>query len=748
MSGLDVKRLLVDAAAVLALLATAFSGFWLVYGGGGFIRPALIGVLVGLGIALLGVWRRFGALLVAAGTLVAYFLFGTVAALPEMGIGGVLPDGAALRELTFGSVEVWRGFVTASVPVSAFPSLALLPYILGLLAAVCAFSAAWRAKRPAWALLPIAVLEVSVIALGTNQPSWPLLQAGALLAVSLAWLAWRSRLRTSGEHRMRHWPKALVQLGVVGLVFAFAVNQLGDAGARQVIRDYVEPPIDLQAYSSPLSSYRRYVKDIEEPNAAPLFTVAGWSEPNADRLRLAVLDSFDGMVMNVAAQNRSGRYTQVGEQLGQLGEAAPSATERQITVTVGSYTGIWMPTLSASQEVEFSDGTAEQLYYNPSADALINLDGLREGNQYVVYSAVSPTPGEAALADVPVGEYQQEDSVEIPQIVSTTARKMIGDTESTLERIKLIRDGLRSGFFSHGLSTQTPSNAGHSTWRISQLLAKENQWVGDDEQYAVAMTLMLHSLGIPARVVMGFYVDEDSNIDGQVWKVMGGDAHAWVEVPFEGVGWVPFYPTPDKNKQMVSPQPKSMENPRPQVLQPPIPPEEPAEQPYENTDEDKEDEEEEQTPFDWGFVLMLLLAIGIPLLVLLGPPAAIMLAKARRSAKRKRALDTSRQISGGWRDLVDYAADLQAVPPATATRQEVGETLADHFETPTLLGLAAVADYSVFGAEDPTPAQAEQYWEQVAAMKGQLGSHVGFFGRVKGRFALTSFRKKRRPTVG
>ncbi|MBI9107712.1 MAG: tetratricopeptide repeat protein [Spirochaetales bacterium] len=63
--------------------------------------------------------------------------------------------------------------------------------------------------------------------------------------------------------------------------------------------------------------------------------------------------------------------------------------------------------------------------------------------------------------------------------------------------------------------------------------------------FAFSMTLMCRSLGIPARVAAGFFIDPESGILG-VYPVREDMAHAWVEVPFEGFGWVEFDPTSER----------------------------------------------------------------------------------------------------------------------------------------------------------------------------------------------------------
>ena len=65
------------------------------------------------------------------------------------------------------------------------------------------------------------------------------------------------------------------------------------------------------------------------------------------------------------------------------------------------------------------------------------------------------------------------------------------------------------------------------------------------QHFAGAMALMLRFLGIPARVAEGFTSGTFDSKSG-VWTVTDHDAHAWVEVWFQGYGWLPFDPTPGR----------------------------------------------------------------------------------------------------------------------------------------------------------------------------------------------------------
>jgi transglutaminase-like putative cysteine protease len=59
--------------------------------------------------------------------------------------------------------------------------------------------------------------------------------------------------------------------------------------------------------------------------------------------------------------------------------------------------------------------------------------------------------------------------------------------------------------------------------------------------YASAEVLMLRSLGIPARLAVG-YAQGEENDDG-TFTVFERDAHAWPQVYFPAIGWVDFEPT-------------------------------------------------------------------------------------------------------------------------------------------------------------------------------------------------------------
>jgi transglutaminase-like putative cysteine protease len=66
------------------------------------------------------------------------------------------------------------------------------------------------------------------------------------------------------------------------------------------------------------------------------------------------------------------------------------------------------------------------------------------------------------------------------------------------------------------------------------------------DNYSSSMTVLLRTLGIPARWVKGYTEGEYKQLGEQnqrIFEITNNNAHSWVEVYFPNVGWVPFEPT-------------------------------------------------------------------------------------------------------------------------------------------------------------------------------------------------------------
>ena len=73
---------------------------------------------------------------------------------------------------------------------------------------------------------------------------------------------------------------------------------------------------------------------------------------------------------------------------------------------------------------------------------------------------------------------------------------------------------------------------------ISDFLLKDK--AGYCIHFATAMAILARIEGIPSRIAVGF---TGGTQDGDGYKVTTDNMHAWPELYFEGLGWMPFEPT-------------------------------------------------------------------------------------------------------------------------------------------------------------------------------------------------------------
>jgi transglutaminase-like putative cysteine protease len=89
--------------------------------------------------------------------------------------------------------------------------------------------------------------------------------------------------------------------------------------------------------------------------------------------------------------------------------------------------------------------------------------------------------------------------------------------------------------------------------------------------FATAMVVLARTIDIPARYCEGFLLTDAPHKDS-VYTVTGKQAHAWAELYFEGIGWIPFDATPSRQAQIRPTQP-SLTPPEPDIPLPESSPE-------------------------------------------------------------------------------------------------------------------------------------------------------------------------------
>lgn len=203
---------------------------------------------------------------------------------------------------------------------------------------------------------------------------------------------------------------------------------------------------------------------------------------------------------------------------------------------------------SEQPSVIFAASEPSSIYYEGTVkvDALGGLvtdASLTEGTVYsVVSSRGSATPEQlrsatsAALDDAMLSYLQLPES--LPRRVASLAREITSDETTSYDKVVAIEDYLRE-HYRYSLDSPVPADGQDA---VDHFLFEAR--VGFCEQFASAHTVMLRTLGIPARVVTGFTPGGRNPFTGY-YDVRASDAHAWVEVYFDGYGWYEFDPTFD-----------------------------------------------------------------------------------------------------------------------------------------------------------------------------------------------------------
>lgn len=124
---------------------------------------------------------------------------------------------------------------------------------------------------------------------------------------------------------------------------------------------------------------------------------------------------------------------------------------------------------------------------------------------------------------------------DLPQRVKDLALKITADKKSPYDKAKAIEEFLRT--YQYSLDVP-PLPAGRDFVDFFLFDLKK----GYCTYYATSMVIMLRTIGIPARYVVGFKMPSESSADGY-YTVTAANAHAWVEAYLDDYGWVAFEPT-------------------------------------------------------------------------------------------------------------------------------------------------------------------------------------------------------------
>lgn len=503
--------------------------------------------------------------------------------------GGPLPDVTAMRAtveiMAVQSVAVWgrvqnwlTGLTTGTNQNDPVVRILAWSVLLWMLAAWAGW-ASGRNKVLGGLVPALGVLAASIKYTGANVNALWLMAASTLALLGIARF----------DANLRRWAAARLdyaEVVVTNTMFAMGALSLGLAMQGWAlpmisVKDFLET---MRKHDSAESQTARSLglEVAREPVAHPTSQFAPLRASNLPNKHL--LGSGPELSKDVVFTVKTGELSPIP--LSSLGNVAPRHYWR--SYTFDNYTGLgWIST--SVQPIEYP---AEQaLFEIPPGYRLLtqnfNLRGGDKGSLYWTGNLYrSDTPFEAAWRTPPGQKtpqavdpfrgadllgalnaapvYQVESlipqvSIEklraagrdypdfiqqryttlpptIPERVYALARDLTSAAATPFDEAKALETYLRQNY-PYSLDVPMPP---HGVDVADYFLF--NLKTGYCDYYATAMAVMARSVGIPARLVMG-YANGSYNYPTAEYIVTAADAHSWVEIYFPGTGWVEFEPT-------------------------------------------------------------------------------------------------------------------------------------------------------------------------------------------------------------
>ncbi|HET7690323.1 MAG TPA: DUF3488 and transglutaminase-like domain-containing protein [Nocardioidaceae bacterium] len=535
-----------------------------------FLQPLAIGcALVAVTGALLRSARLHPALVVM-GQLVVLGLWLNHRFAADAALAGWLPTADSIRaclDVLSASTDAAQSYA-APVPdsVPEFPPILIT---LGGGLAVLVDLLACGARRVPLAGLPLlAMYTAPVSMLESGVPWWKF----ALIAVTfLALLAAEEAGRLAhwgrdlGLVEARHqrwraasnrtvWPSAR-KIGLTATAMAVVVPVFVPTIAGGVLDGMGNGPGgggDGVRITNPMLNLKR---DFLQGPDVPALQVTT-DDPNPGYMRIAVLDEYTGFAWRPSERDIPIEHRVDGElPLPEGLDPDVTATPRQYSVrALPDFDSRWLPLPYPTLRLDI-DGDWR---YDPSTmDVVSAVDGKTTADVTYTLEAldVQPTAEDlltsSAVPNDLFRRYTQVDA-DVESWVAELAEQVTAAGTNKAERAVLLQnwftqphtEAFQGKNFDYSLAN---SGAGSGMEDLEDFL--QNSRTGYCEQFATSMALMARTLGIPARVAVGFLRPDTVGIPGSdSYEYSRADMHAWPELYFGGVGWVRFEPTPSSRQ--------------------------------------------------------------------------------------------------------------------------------------------------------------------------------------------------------
>lgn len=650
--GLSTTALLLALVASLVPLFTVVSG-----GAWAALAFVLAAVLLGAGYLLRRL--RVSAVLVTLILAAVWTAIMTAVFFSDVAWLFVVPSGEAFARVPR-LIEIASNDIAVGVaPIDASASLTfLIVGAVGLLA-IALDHVVLTARMPLLAgVALIAVWLIPTLAVPRPIDLW----AFTLLALALLWLL---RTETRGRDRTRSTAAPRGGVGAVAAVIA---------ASAVVIAVIAAPALPSPAAPSGglgggtrIDASLNLGDDLRRPAEVPV--VKQWSAASAPAyLRVATLTELEGDSWQ-PDRSRSVPLDEWSPE-GAAGDGIEIAEERR-TVEVLDLSSAQLPVPADAVSV---DGVTGLWRIAPANGTVVSPSTAARGQQFEVVSRTPrPTLEQARAAEASGGPQQARDlPADTSPEIAELAAEVTADASNDYDRLLALQSWFRGPEFDYSLDAPVEDGFdGSGIEAVSTFLQVRS---GYCVHFASAFAIMARTLDMPSRVVVGFLPGlptGDVVDDQRVYQATTAQLHAWPEIFFDGIGWVPFEPTKSlgvaqrftseqdtSNEPEPTPTPTAAAEPTPTASSAPRPEEDPT----------------AGTPQATTFsILRVLPAIGI----LLGALLVLALPALARAALFRRRVTQARRGSAGaaWRLVQDAAIDLGIPVPDSESPRAFGDRL-------------------------------------------------------------------------
>ncbi len=426
-------------------------------------------------------------------------------------------------------------FRTLRAPVEALPPFVAAAIIGAWLLAFLTDWAALRLRLAFEPVLPAALLFIFASILGSGARQ---LTSTVIFAAAVALWAVVQRTQTLSEgiwltvDRQRG-PSSIFRAASVVAVIAIAGGvisgpRLPGAGTDELYewrnrddptRQVISPFVSIENRLASQQNIEMFTVVAERP--------AYW--------RIAGLDGFENNLWTTR-----GNFEEHSGELPGSNLAAGTTEPLVQTFTVTGLSAIWLPAAFAPNEL-LDTGDATITWNSEISTLTVDERPSSDGLTYQLESVLPLyTPEELRAAPAVDDDDLLERYTALPDdltpALAAEAERLTAGIATDYDKLIALQNEFRTYEYSLELSAPLGDP-------IEQFLAER---IGFCQQFSGTFAAMARSLGLPARVAVGFTWGDPVEGEPNTYRVTGRHAHAWPEVYFEGLGWVAFEPTPGR----------------------------------------------------------------------------------------------------------------------------------------------------------------------------------------------------------